>query len=317
MTRIPQRKLTVVGAGYVGATSAHLAALKNLAAEIVLIDVLEGRPQGIALDMNQSAAIEGFQSRVIGTNDPGDTADSDVVIVTAGRPRTPGMSRSDLLAVNGKVITAVAEYIRNGSPEAHVIVVTNPLDLMVHLMRVKTGFPARRVTGMAGVLDSSRFSWFIAEATGASVVDVDAMVLGAHGDAMVPLPGACTVNGVGLGLLADAAAIERMADRTRHGGAEIVGLLKTGSAFFAPAAAAVAMAASILNDEKRLLPCACFLNGQYGFEGVYTGVPAVLGREGVERIVELPLDTEARIQMQKTVGAIEQDLQALRDLGLL
>ena len=317
MSAIAQRKVTVVGAGHVGMIAAQKCAASQLASEICLTDVLEGRPQGIALDLNQAAAIEGSGATVVGTNDPADTAGSDLVIMTAGRPRTPGMSRSDLLEVNGRVIEAVADTIRDRSPDAIVIVVTNPLDTMVYLMRAKLGFPSRRVVGMAGVLDSARFSWFIARETGTSVKDVDAMVLGAHGDAMVPLSGACTVNGVELGLLADAAAIERMADRTRHGGAEIVSLLKTGSAFFAPAAAAVAMAASILNDEKRLLPCACFLNGQYGFEGVYTGVPAVLGREGVERIVELPLDTEARIQMQKTVGAIEEDLQALRDLGLL
>jgi len=317
MSSIEKRKITVVGAGYVGMTAAQKCAEKNLAAEVVLIDVLEGRAEGIALDLNQAAAIEGYTTRVLGTNDPADTADSDVFIVTAGRPRKPGMSRSDLLEVNGKVMGLVAEYIRERSPEAIVIVVTNPLDTMVHLMRAKLGFPAKRVIGMAGVLDSARYSWFIAEATGTSVKDVDAMVLGAHGDSMVPMPGACTVNGVPIKDLLDGSTIEALSDRTRKGGAEIVGLLKTGSAFYAPASASVAMAASILNDEKRLLPCACLLNGQFGFEGVYTGVPAVLGQEGVERIVELPLNTEARIQMQKTVGEVEKDIGTLRDLGLL
>ena len=317
MTSIPQRKLTVVGAGYVGATCAHLAAQKNLAAEIVLIDVLEGRPQGIALDMNQSAAVEGFQSRVVGTNDPGDTADSDVVIVTAGRPRTPGMSRSDLLEVNGQIITAVAGYLRRGSPDAIVIVVTNPLDSMVTLMRAKLGFPARRVLGMAGVLDSARFSWFIAEEVGVAVQDVDAMVLGAHGDSMVPMPAYCTVNGVALVDLVPKDRVEAMAERTRKGGAEIVSLLATGSAWYAPASAAVAMAQSILNDSRRLLPCACLLNGQYGFEGIYMGVPAVLGAQGVESIVEVPLSSEARAALQRTAGAIHEDVQAMRDLGLL
>jgi malate dehydrogenase len=317
MQQISQRKITVVGAGYVGSTCAQLAASKELAREICLIDVLEGRPQGIALDLNQMAAIEGFGARVLGTNDPADTADSDVVIMTAGRPRTPGMSRSDLLEVNGKVISAVAQYVRERSPEAIVIVVTNPLDTMVHLMRHKLSFPAKRVVGMAGVLDSARFNFFLAEAAGASVQDVDAMVLGAHGDSMVPMPKYCTINGVQAGDLLDKATLERLADRTRNGGAELVALLKTGSAWYAPAAAAVAMAASILLDQKRLLPSACFLNGQYGFEGIYMGVPAVLGAGGVERIVEVPLPAESRIQMQQTAGAIEKDLSTLRGLGLL
>jgi malate dehydrogenase len=317
MPSIAPRKITVVGAGYVGSTSAHLAALKNLASEIVLIDVLEGRPQGIALDMNQSAAVEGFGSHVVGTNDPKDTWGSDLFIVTAGLPRKPGMSRSDLLSVNAKIVISVAEYIRAGSPEAFVIVVTNPLDSMVHLARAKLGFPGKRVVGMAGVLDSARFSWFIAEATRASAVDVKAMVLGAHGDSMVPIPQYCTVNGVQLKDLVDKGSIEAMAKRTRNGGAEIVNLLKTGSAWYAPASSSVAMAASILRDEKRMLPCACFLNGQFGFEGIYMGVPAILGKEGVERIVEVPLDNEARIQMNKTAGAIAEDVKLLRSLGFL
>ena len=310
-------KLTVVGAGYVGSTCAHLAALKDLAPEICLIDIAEGRAEGIALDMNQSAAIEGFSSRIVGTSDPRATYDSDVFIVTAGLPRKPGMSRSDLLEVNGKVMHSVAEYIRAGSPDAIVIVVTNPLDSMVTLMRHCLGFPARRVIGMAGVLDAARFSWFISEATGAAVQDVDAMVLGAHGDSMVPMPDRCTVNGVGVLDLVDRDAVDAMAERTKKGGGEIVKLLKTGSAWYAPASASVAMAASILRDEKRLLPCACMLNGEFGLENLYMGVPAILGREGVERIVELPLRTEARALLQKTAGAIHEDVLAMRDLGLL
>jgi malate dehydrogenase len=316
MTPIPQRKVTVVGAGNVGMITAQKCAEKELAAEIVLIDVVEGRPQGIALDLNQAAAVEGLGARLVGTNDPAATEGSDLFVVTAGRPRKPGMSRSDLLEVNGRVIASIADYVRSGSPDAVVVVVTNPLDPMTALMRARLGFPARRVLGMAGVLDSARFSWFIAEETGTSVKDVDAMVLGAHGDSMVPLPKACTVNGIPLGQLVQAEAVERMAQRTRNGGGEIVNLLKTGSAFFAPASSAVAMAAAILNDEQRCLPCSCSLNGQYGFEGVYTGVPAVLGKEGVVRILELPLDTEARIQMQKTVGEIQRDWDELRNLGL-
>ena len=317
MSSIVPRKITVVGAGYVGSTCAHLAALKNLASEIVLIDVLEGRPQGIALDMNQSAPVEGFGARVTGTNDPKDTWGSDLFIVTAGMPRKPGMSRSDLLAVNAKIILSVAEYVRDGSPEAFVIVVTNPLDSMVHLCRAKLGFPGKRVVGMAGVLDSARFAWFIAAATRASAVDVRAMVLGAHGDSMVPMTQYATVHGVRLADLVAKPEVEAMAKRTRNGGAEIVNLLKTGSAWYAPASSSVAMAASILRDEKRMLPSACFLNGQYGFEGIYMGVPAILGKEGVERIVEVPLDNESRIQMQKTAGAVLADVQLLRDMKLL
>jgi len=317
MSPILQRKITVVGAGYVGMSCAQKCAQRELASEIVLIDVLEGRAQGIALDLNQAAAIEGVGARVRGTSDPKATHGSDLFIVTAGQPRKPGMSRSDLLAVNGKIVASIAEYLRAGSPDAIAIAVTNPLDTMVHLLRAKTGFPARRVIGMAGVLDSARFSCFIAEATGTSVLDVDAMVLGAHGDEMVPMPGSCTVNGVPIAQLLERAKIGELVERTRRGGAEIVNLLKTGSAFYAPAAAAVAMAASILEDQRRLLPSACLLNGEYGFEGIYMGVPAVLGKQGVERILELPLDTEARIQMQKTAGSIQKDLVALRELGLL
>ncbi|MEC7232679.1 MAG: malate dehydrogenase [Planctomycetota bacterium] len=313
---MPKKKLTVVGAGYVGSTCAHLAALKNLAPEICLIDIAEGRPQGIALDMNQSAAIEGFGSRVVGTNDPADTEDSDVFIVTAGLPRKPGMSRSDLLEVNGQVMRSVADYIRSGSPEAIVIVVTNPLDSMVTLIRHHLGFPSRRVIGMAGVLDSARYSWFIAEGTGAAVQDVDAMVLGAHGDSMVPMADRCTVSGIGVLDLLDRDAVEAMGERTKKGGGEIVKLLKTGSAWYAPASASVAMAASILRDEKRLLPCACLLNGEYGIENLYMGVPAILGAGGVERIVELPLRAESRALLQKTAGAIHEDVLAMRDLGL-
>ena len=314
---IASRKITVVGAGYVGSTCAQLAASKDLASEVCLIDVVEGRPQGIALDLNQMAAVEGFGARVVGTNDPGETAGSNVVIMTAGKPRKPGMSRSDLLETNGRVITSVGEYVRETSPEAVVIVVTNPLDTMVHLMRVVTGFPARRVVGMAGVLDSARFRFFAAEATGTATRDAEAMVLGAHGDSMVPIPEHMSVAGVALGAVLDAATIDALSDRTRTGGAEIVGLLKTGSAWFAPAAAAVAMAAAILRDERRMMPAACLLNGQYGLEGMYMGVPAVLGAQGVEAIVELPLKAEERIAMQKTAGAIAGDLETLREMGLL
>jgi len=317
MSTIPQRKVTVVGAGFVGMTCAQLAAQKDLAREICLIDVLDGRPQGIALDLNQMAAIEGTAARVHGTNEPADTAGSDLVIMTAGRPRKPGMSRSDLLETNGRIVSECAEYLRDLSPEAIVVVVSNPLDAMVHLMRAQLGFPARRVVGMAGVLDSARFSWFIAEETGTSVVDVDAMVMGAHGDSMVPLPSRCTVNGVELAAFVAPERVEALADRTRKGGGEIVELLKTGSAYYAPAAASVAMARAILEDQRRLLPCACLLNGQYGLEGLYMGVPAVLGRRGVEEIVELPLDLDSRARLHRTAAAVTADVEAMRTLGLL
>ena len=309
-------KVTVVGSGNVGATAAQRIAEKGYA-DVVLVDIIEGVPQGKALDLMQAGPVEGYDGRVMGSNRYDETENSDLVVITAGLPRKPGMSRSDLLAVNGKIVVEVATYVRELSPEAIVIVVTNPLDPMTQLMRAKLGFPGRRVLGMAGVLDSARFSWFLAEATGTSVKDVDAMVLGAHGDSMVPLPRATTVNGIPVGELIDKATLAQLSERTRNGGAEIVNLLKSGSAFFAPASGAVAMAKAILRDEQRLLPCTCLLNGEFGFEGVYVGVPAVLGRNGVERIVELPLDTEARIAMQKTVGAIQKDVEALRQLGLM
>lgn len=309
-------KVTVVGAGYVGMTCAQRLCQLELCREVVLIDVKAGRAQGIALDLAQAAAIEGYGTRVIGTGDPARTAGSDLVIMTAGRPRAPGMSRSDLLEVNGRVVRSVAEYVRQGSPDAFVIVVTNPLDSMVQLMRQALGFPGKRVVGMAGVLDSARFSMFLAEAAKVGIADVDAMVLGAHGDSMVPVLDFCTVGGIPAKHLLPRTTLEALAGRTRNGGAEIVKLLETGSAFYAPASAAVAMARSVLRDEKRVLPCATLLNGEYGIEGLFMGVPAVLGAGGVERIVELPLDTEARIALQKTAGAVAQDLDKLRELGL-
>jgi malate dehydrogenase len=310
------QKVTVVGAGYVGMTCAQRLCQLELCREVVLIDVKAGRAQGIALDLAQAAAIEGYGTRVVGTGDPARTAGSDLVIMTAGRPRAPGMSRSDLLEVNGRVVRSVAEYVRQGSPEAFVIVVTNPLDSMVQLMRKALGFPGKRVVGMAGVLDSARFSMFLAEAAKVGIADVDAMVLGAHGDSMVPVLDFCTVGGIPAKHLLPRSTLEALAGRTRNGGAEIVKLLETGSAFYAPASAAVAMARSVLRDEKRVLPCATLLNGEYGIEGLFMGVPAVLGAGGVERIVELPLDTEARIALQKTAGAVSEDLDKLRELGL-
>jgi malate dehydrogenase len=310
-------KVTVVGAGFVGMTCAQRLAEQELAQEIVLIDVLEGRPQGVALDLNQAAAIEGYQARVRGTNAAADTAGSDLVIMTAGVPRKPGMDRSDLLEINGKIINAVADYVKSGSPQARVIVVSNPLDTMVYLMAERLGFAKRRVVGMAGVLDSARMSFFISEKLGGGVKDVRCMVLGGHGDSMVPMPQFSTVDGVAIPALLPTEQIAEINHRTQHGGAEIVNLLKTGSAYYAPSAAAVAMAKSMLRDERRLLPCAAWLDGQYGLKGLYVGVPCVLGANGVESVVELELDDAGRKNLHASASAIRKDLDTLRDKGLL
>lgn len=310
-------RVTVVGAGFVGMTCAQRVAEKELAEEVVLIDILEGRPQGIALDLNQAAAVEGYQSLVVGTNDPKDTYGSDLFIMTAGMPRKPGMDRSDLLEVNGKIINTVADYIKAGSPNAKVIVITNPLDTMVHLMRERLGFDGSQVVGMAGMLDSARLSFFIAEKLGGGVAGTSAMVLGGHGKSMVPMPHYTTVNGVSVTALLPEAEIDAMLDRTVHGGSEVVKLLKTGSAFYAPASGAVAMAKSILRDEKRLMPCAAQLTGQYGLDGIYMGVPAVLGADGVERIVELELDEASLASLKASAEAIAADVEMLKEKGLL
>jgi malate dehydrogenase len=286
-------------------------------ADVCLIDVIEGKPQGIALDLNQSGPVRGYSSRVVGTNDPKETHGSDLVIVTAGVPRKPGMDRSDLLGVNGKIVNAVAEYVRAGSPHAIVLVVTNPLDTMVFQMRARLGFEPRRVIGMAGVLDSARFRAFIAQELRVSSECVHAMVLGGHGDSMVPLPRYSTVSGVSIEELLPAETIARLVDRTRNGGAEIVNLLKTGSAYYAPAASVVEMARSILLDQRRLLPCAAWLDGQYGLKEIYLGVPCVLGRGGVEKVVELKLSDADRASLHKSAESIRKDLALLRQQGLL
>jgi malate dehydrogenase len=310
-------KVTVVGAGFVGMTCAQRLAEQEIGEEIVLIDVIEGRPQGIALDLNQAAAVEGYQALVTGTNDPKDTYGSDLFIMTAGLPRKPGMDRSDLVEVNGKIINAVAAYIKEGSPDAKVIVVSNPLDTMVYLMAEKLGFDKGRVVGMAGVLDSARMAFFISEKNRGGIKDTRCMVLGGHGDSMVPVPQFSTVDGVSVQALLPDEEIEAINTRTQHGGAEIVNLLKTGSAFYAPSASAVAMAKSILRDESRLLPTAAFIEGQYGLKDIYMGVPCVLGRNGVERIVELELDDAGRSSLHASADAIRADLDTLREKGLM
>ena len=305
-------KITVVGAGNVGATTACKLAEKDLANEIVLIDIVEGTPQGKALDLWESAPIEGFDCRCTGTNSWDDTAGSDLVVVTAGLPRKPGMSRDDLLEKNTEIVKSVAEQIRRVSPKAIVIVVSNPLDVMTWVARKVTGFEPARVFGMAGVLDTARYRSFIALHLGVSVRDISAMVLGGHGDSMVPLPRYTTVSGIPLSELMDEADIQAIIQRTRDGGAEIVKLLKTGSAFYAPAAAAVEMAESVIKDKKRVLPCACHLDGQYGLHDVYVGVPARLGSSGVEEVIELELSATEKEALARSAKDVRSNIAKLK-----
>ncbi len=295
-----RKKISLVGAGQIGGVQTQLIAQKRLA-DVVLLDVIEGVPQGKALDI--AHALPGFGSdiTVTGTNDYKDTAGSDLYIVTAGLARKPGMSRDDLLATNLGIIKVVAEGIAANSPDAAVIVVSNPLDAMVWAMKELTGFPKHRVFGMAGVLDTSRFRFFVAEALGVSVRDVVAVVLGGHGDSMVPLPRYCSVSGIPLRSLMDDATIEAIVKRVRGAGGEIVGLLKTGSAFVSPAGASVEMAEAYLLDQKRVLPCAAYLEGEYGASGIYLGVPVQIGAGGVERIFELELDKAERALLDKSI----------------
>ncbi|MHB8761324.1 MAG: malate dehydrogenase [Coriobacteriia bacterium] len=298
-------KVTVVGAGQVGATAALLIALKSLA-DVVLVDVAEGIPQGKALDMMHARSVERFASTVTGTNEYGPTAGSDVVVVTAGLPRKPGMTREDLLAANGAIVRSVVAEVRESSPDAVLVLVTNPLDVMAHLAWRMSGFPAERVIGMGGVLDSARFAYFIAQATGAPITDVDAIVIGAHGDTMVPLPRFSTVAGTPLPELLPAAEVADMVRRTVHGGAEVVSLLKTGSAFYAPAASVTQMVAAILGDTGAVLPCCVLLGGEYGLSGLHLNVPAGLGQSGVRSIPELDLDAaELEALRASAVGVFE------------
>jgi malate dehydrogenase len=300
-----RKKITVVGAGFVGATAAHWAAAKELG-DVCIVDIVEGLPQGKGLDLLQASPVEGFDSRVVGTNDYADTAGSDIVIITAGLPRKPGMSRDDLLAKNSAIVKSVTEQVVKYSPEAILIIVSNPLDAMVYVAHKTSGFPTNRVVGMAGVLDSARFRAFIAQELDVSVEDINAFVLGGHGDSMVPLPRFSTVAGIPLPELLPADTIEAMVDRTRNGGAEIVGLLKTGSAFFAPSASAVQMAESMLKDKKRILPCAAYCDKEYGVGGYFVGVPAKLGGNGVEEVIEINLLPEEKAHFQQSVDAVKK-----------
>ncbi len=292
-------KISLIGAGNIGGVLAQLAVQRELG-DVVLFDVVEGLPQGKALDISHALPLAQTDARILGTNDYADTANSDLYIVTAGLARKPGMSRDDLLATNLKIIKDVSENIKRYSPGAIVIVVSNPLDVMVWALKELTSFPRERVVGMAGVLDSSRLRYFIAEKLGVSVRDVVAMVLGGHGDSMVPLPRYCSVNGIPLQRLMDPPTIDAIVKRVQGAGGEIVGLLKTGSAFFSPAQSAIEMAESILRDQKRVLPCAAYLEGEYGVSGIYMGVPVQLGAGGVERVFELELDASEQALLKKS-----------------
>ncbi|MCT2559107.1 malate dehydrogenase [Tsuneonella sp. YG55] len=313
-----RKKIALVGAGMIGGTLAHLAAKKEMG-DIVLFDIAEGIPQGKALDLSQCGPIEGFDAKIMGTNDYADIAGADVVIVTAGVPRKPGMSRDDLLGINLKVMKAVGEGIRDNCPDAFVICITNPLDAMVWALREYSGLPHEKVVGMAGVLDSARFATFLAWEFGVSVKDVNAFVLGGHGDTMVPVTSYTTISGIPVNDLAktrgiDASKIDEIVKRTRGGGGEIVGLLKTGSAYYAPATSAIAMAEAYLGDQKRILPCAAYVQGKYDVDGLYVGVPAVIGASGIEEVIEIELSDEEKANLKVSTDAVEELLEACKSM---
>ena len=303
--------LTVVGAGNVGATTAQRVAEKELARRVVVVDVVEGIPQGKGLDQWQSAPIEGFDSRVIGTNGYDETVGSDIVIITAGIARKPGMSRDDLLNTNAGIVKQVSENIARTSPNAIIIVVSNPLDVMCYVAKKVTGFPRERVVGMAGVLDTARYRAFLAEAMDVSVRDIQAMVLGGHGDTMVPLISYTAVSGIPVTQLLDRKTLDEIIDRTRNGGAEIVKHLKTGSAYYAPSSGAVQMAEAIVRDQKRILPCAAWLQGEYGMSDLFHGVPVKLGRGGMEKIIEVELTSKERVDLGKSAEAVREPMSKL------
>ncbi len=306
-----RNKITVVGAGNVGATAVHWAASKELG-DIVLVDIVEGMPQGKALDMVETAPVEGFDCSIIGTNSYEESAGSDVVIITAGLARKPGMSRDDLLIKNFEIVKSCAEQCAKHSPDAFIIVVSNPLDVMTYVARAVTGFPKNRVLGMAGVLDSARFRAFIAMELGISVEDTSAFVLGGHGDSMVPLVRYSYAGGIPIEKLIPADRIDAIVERTRKAGGEIVGLLKTGSAYYSPSASAVQMAEAILKDKKRILPVAACLEGEYGVKGgLYVGVPAIIGGDGVEKVIEIDLSDEEMAALQESVSDIKSNVEKL------
>jgi len=307
------KKTTVIGAGNVGATAAQRLAEKELC-DVVLIDIIEGIPQGKALDLAEAAPIEKHDSRLIGSNAYDASADSDIIIITAGIPRKPGMSRDDLISTNAGIVKTVTRQVAALSPDSILIIVSNPLDAMCHVAYETCGFPKQRVIGMAGVLDSARFRAFIAMELNVSVENTHAFVLGGHGDTMVPLPRYSTVAGIPITELLSKDRIEALVERTRTGGAEIVGLLKTGSAYYAPASAAVEMAESILKDKKKILPCAAYLEGEYGINELFIGVPVKLGAKGAEQIIEIALTEEEKAELQKSAAAVQELKEVLQKL---
>jgi len=308
-------KITIVGAGNVGATTAHWCAAAELG-DIVLVDIpaTGEMPQGKALDLMQASPIGGFDSQITGATDYAATENSDVVVITAGLPRKPGMSRDDLLATNAKIVASVTEQVKKASPEAIIIVVSNPLDAMVQRALQVSGFPPNRVMGQAGILDTARYRTFLAMELGVSVEDVSALLMGGHGDTMVPMPSCTSVGGIPITRLLSREKLEAIVDRTRKGGAEIVGLLKTGSAYYAPAAATTQMVEAIVRDKKRLLPCAAYCEKEYGVGGYYVGVPVILGAGGVERVIELELEEDERAAFQNSVVAVKQLVATMAEL---
>ena len=304
-------KVTVVGAGNVGGTTAQRLAERNYA-DVVLVDIVEGLPQGKALDILESGPVLGFDSNVTGANGYEESAGSDVVVITSGSPRKPGMSRDDLLKTNQNIVQSVTEEVVRHSPAAILVMVANPLDAMCHVAMEVSGFPRARVVGMAGILDTARYRTFIAQELGVSVRDVFALVLGGHGDTMVPLPSMATVGGVAITELMPRDRVKAIVDRARNGGAEIVGLLQSGSAYYAPSAAAVEMVDAILLDQKRILPCAAYLEGEYGIEDVFVGVPVKLGASGVEEVVELNLQSDELEDLRNSAGAVRELVDVLR-----
>ena len=307
-------KVTVVGAGKYGSTTVQRLAEADIVDAVVMIDIVEGLPQGLALDMNQSRPILGYRTIVTGTNDYADTAGSDVVVITAGLPRKPGMSRMDLLEVNAKIVKEVTERIAEHSPDSVIIVVTNPLDQMTTLAAEVSGFPKERVIGQAGMLDSARLAHFIAEETGADILAINAVTLGSHGDTMVPVPSLCTVDGKPLTEVLDAATIDALVDRTRKGGAEIVALLKTGSAYYAPSAAAAAMVEAVIQDTGDQMPICAWLTGQYGIEGVYLGVLGAIGAGGLTEVLEVALTAEEKAALVAAAGAVREKVADLEQI---
>jgi len=309
-----RRKITVVGAGNVGATTAQRLAERDYA-DVVLVDIVEGMPQGKALDLNQAGPVVGYEPKVTGTNGYEETSGSDIVVITSGLPRKPGMSRDDLLAANREIVSGVTREVADRSPDSIVICVTNPLDAMCHVALDTSEFPRQRVVGMAGILDSARFRTFLAWELGVSVRDVTGFVLGGHGDTMVPIVSYTNVAGVPVSQKIDAGRLEEIVQRTRDGGAEVVKLLKSGSAYYAPSAAVVEMIDSIVHDQKRVLPCAALCQGEYGIDGLFVGVPVKLGKDGVEEIIEIELSDQEREDLHRSADAVRELVDAMAALG--